>query len=518
MTVPALRDTKEPNKLILCFDGTGNSFSGSNADTNVVKILNKLDRQHPQQFHYYQTGVGTYSINELSVHKTWLGEMRSNISMTIDQAVGTTFDAHVMAGYRFLMRHYTTGDKIYMFGFSRGAFTARFLARMVHTVGLLCVGNEELVPFAYRLYQRYLAGEVTLQNTTDHDAKKSAPQGEVEPLLNGLASETAESTYSLARNEIVAFSNTFCRKERIVKHGKTSECNVKVYFLGLWDCVNSVAVFEGSTPIPVLVQGTAQFIRHAVSVDERRVKFKPALIDQDTAHPDEEEENIKEVWFPGCHGDVGGGWPASEDDNLEDVKPPGFLKSLQDFWFTRKAKEATRDVRKDAFQLSDVALDWMIRELEIVSDLDPVAGVKWSTNKEGYKRAFRTEKSQKQAQNGFIHDSLKFGRGSGFFKVWLWKMMEVLPIISRWEIVNDKWKKITFPLNKGSFRDIPKGAMLHDSLVQRLRNVKWYLPLNNHGTGPDAREPCLKHNGVVPNFERRAPVIQLLGDRGRRIE
>jgi hypothetical protein len=55
MTVPALRDTKEPNKLILCFDGTGNSFSGSNADTNVVKILNKLDRQHPQQFHYYQS-------------------------------------------------------------------------------------------------------------------------------------------------------------------------------------------------------------------------------------------------------------------------------------------------------------------------------------------------------------------------------------------------------------------------------------------------------------------------------
>jgi uncharacterized protein (DUF2235 family) len=113
MTVPALRDTKEPNKLILCFDGTGNSFSGSNADTNVVKILNKLDRQHPQQFHYYQTGVGTYSINELSVHKTWLGEMRSNISMTIDQAVGTTFDAHVMAGYRFLMRHYTTVRIIY---------------------------------------------------------------------------------------------------------------------------------------------------------------------------------------------------------------------------------------------------------------------------------------------------------------------------------------------------------------------------------------------------------------------
>lgn len=47
--------TKEPTKLILCFDGTGNSFSGSNADTNVVKILRMLDRTHPNQYHYYQS-------------------------------------------------------------------------------------------------------------------------------------------------------------------------------------------------------------------------------------------------------------------------------------------------------------------------------------------------------------------------------------------------------------------------------------------------------------------------------
>lgn len=50
-----VEEAKEPNKLILCFDGTGNTFSGSNADTNVVKILNKLDRHHPNQYHYYQS-------------------------------------------------------------------------------------------------------------------------------------------------------------------------------------------------------------------------------------------------------------------------------------------------------------------------------------------------------------------------------------------------------------------------------------------------------------------------------
>jgi uncharacterized protein (DUF2235 family) len=128
--MPALLNSptedSEPNKLILCFDGTGNTFSGSNADTNVVKILNKLDRQHPKQFHYYQStyhsiilpvlcftdsniaGVGTYDVNETSVNKSWFGELRSSLSMTADQAFGTTFDSHVMAGYRFLMRYYRT--------------------------------------------------------------------------------------------------------------------------------------------------------------------------------------------------------------------------------------------------------------------------------------------------------------------------------------------------------------------------------------------------------------------------
>lgn len=106
MPVPLGDQTREPKKLILCFDGTGNTFTGSNADTNVIKILNKLDRFDTHQYYYYQPGVGTYDIDEKSVHKTWLGDMRSGISKTIDQAIGTTFDAHVMAGYRFLMRFY----------------------------------------------------------------------------------------------------------------------------------------------------------------------------------------------------------------------------------------------------------------------------------------------------------------------------------------------------------------------------------------------------------------------------
>ncbi len=59
----------EPRKLVLCFDGTGNTFSGSNADTNVVKILNKLDRHAPHQFHYYQSESKPYNNLRLTTYR-----------------------------------------------------------------------------------------------------------------------------------------------------------------------------------------------------------------------------------------------------------------------------------------------------------------------------------------------------------------------------------------------------------------------------------------------------------------
>ncbi|KAI0167088.1 hypothetical protein GGR52DRAFT_575053 [Hypoxylon sp. FL1284] len=499
---------EEPRKLVLCFDGTGNSFTGSNADTNVVKLLNKLDRNDPHQFHYYQTGIGTYDINEKSVNKTWFGEMRSSLSQTIDQGIGTTFDAHVMAGYRFLMRYYDPGDKIYMFGFSRGAFTAKFLARMVNTVGLLCKGNEEMVPFAYRLYQRYLAGEIAdadpkrLGKVSDKD-HLGVP--ETQPLLDGHAEEPTEAhhthKYQRAHNEITAFTNTFCRKEVVDHCGKLEESNIKVYFLGIWDCVNSVAVLEQKTPKPVPVTGTAHFVRHAVAVDERRVKFKAALLAQDIRVSNHNHEDIKEVWFPGCHGDVGGGWPASADHPLDNSERMTIWQRIKNFWTTRKAKEASEDAAHDPFQMSDIPLAWMIRELEMVGQQDPRAAVKWCNRVNGFKRRFQKKKDQ--ALNGFMHDSLRYGYGTGFFGVLFWRFMEWLPIITRWELENNEWRNVRFPLNMGNTRDIPPDAVLHESLLWRLHNNATYHPPNNHG---GALPPCLKIHGQVADVD---PIMEI---------
>lgn len=298
-----------------------------------------------------------------------------------------------------------------MFGFSRGAFTAKFLARMINTVGLLCKGNEEMVPFAYRLYQRYLAGKV--KHGVDA-ATGTVAVGDDDAVLG-------EHGLRAARDEVSAFSRTFCRKEQVTRDGRSDEANIKVFFLGIWDCVGSVAVLERKAPIPVPVTGTACFVRHAVAVDERRVKFKAALLAQDMRGSTDGDEDIKEVWFPGCHGDVGGGWPAAAENPLDPNQPKKLWQRVRNLCTTRRAKEPSRDVASDYFQMSDVPLAWMIREVELVGESHPSAAVKWSNNVNGFKRRFKERRDQ--ALRGFMHDSLSFGRGTGFFRVLLWRFL-----------------------------------------------------------------------------------------------
>ncbi|KAJ4247145.1 hypothetical protein NW762_013284 [Fusarium torreyae] len=494
-------DPTEPKKLILCFDGTGNTFSGSNADTNVVKILRKMDRNHPNQFHYYQTGIGTYDINETSVNKTVFGELKSSFSKTIDQGFGVTFDAHVIAGYRFLMRYYEPGAKIYVFGFSRGAYTAKFLARMVNKVGLLCKGNEEMVPFAYRLYQRYLQGEIKDNEhaqCSSHQSGSEPHAADTTQLLGSKESDKSQETLE-ASNEIEAFSQTFCRKET---NRSGEEENIKVFFLGIWDCVASVAVLERKARMPVPVTGTAVHVRHAVAIDERRVKFKPALLAQDIRaafhnHDPDADEDIKEVWFPGNHGDVGGGWPARPAEAETEAKKLSFWERIKSAWVTWKAERASKDLVHDRLQMSDIPLEWMIREVKKCGEKDSSAGVHWCHSLEPFEKNMKNAAKRREATHAFMHDCLAFGYGTAFFKVLMWKFMEWLPFLTRWELdeatqENVKllgWKPVTFPPNKGSYRDIPRGAVLHQSLLDRLQAFSNYTPGNDHGDKTDA---CFK--------------------------
>ena len=126
----------------------------------------------------------------------------------MDQGLGITFRDHVLAGYRFLMDLYEDGDEIYVFGFSRGAYTARFLSQMIYRIGLLSRGNQEMVHFAWTTFSDWLR---TTGDDTPEDKAKQAYMDK--------------------------FKSTFCRS------GPRRE-GVKVLFLGIFDCVNSVGTFE----------------------------------------------------------------------------------------------------------------------------------------------------------------------------------------------------------------------------------------------------------------------------------
>ena len=299
------------------------------------------------------------------------------------------------------MRYYGAGDRIYIFGFSRGAFTARFLARMVANVGLLSMGNEEMVPFAYKVYQDY---EMGLKDA--------------EPYM-------------------ITFRRAFCRHER----GKDTDTaapgqGVKVHFLGeflpahfhlhlkltacpgLFDTVSSVGTFDipfGTTITLPDVKATAEHVRHAVAVDERRVKFKPALLAQDRKNILAEDEDIKEVWFPGNHGDIGGGWLAENEQPAKDLKWSKWLKRI---FNPSNDDKASLDPKNDYFQLSDIALKWMMDELDHLPKDKP----QWDEKeKDSFLRRFA--RSRHYAIGARMHDTMSFGGGSSFGKVLLWKFM-----------------------------------------------------------------------------------------------
>jgi uncharacterized protein (DUF2235 family) len=255
--------------IVLCLDGTSNKYAAAN--TNVVKLYAMLDRTRKDQLTYYQPGIGT-----MPPPGVW-GRVKSWIITRLDLAIAWLLSDHVTDAYRFLMRYYQEGDQIFIFGFSRGAYTARVLAGMLHKVGLLTQGNEELIPFAWDMFRR-------------------------------------RNNATLA----FGFQKTFSRP-------------VRVHFLGLWDTVSSVGWawapqhFEYTENNP-----SVDIVRHAVALDERRSYFVQNL--WGTLPTD-----VTQVWFPGVHCDVGGGYPEGQSG----------LSATALKWMTGKAEAAGLIIDQD---------------------------------------------------------------------------------------------------------------------------------------------------------------------------
>lgn len=230
--------------LVVCIDGT--SDFAAKYPTHVFRLFRALDRSD-NQLAYYDGGVG--SLAHLSV----FGKPMV-LSGLLDLAAATSIRRNFESAYSFLVQNYRQGDRIFLFGFSRGAYAARALAGAIAMFGLLRPEQLNLLGYVWQEYRKF----------GDTDAKNNS------------------TIWRLPRRMKRAFSR-----------------DVKIEYLGIWDTVSSVGFLKLITlPYTTSLVGV-NHVRHAVSIDEKRNMFPENLIKRTPAH--------EECWFPGVHRDVGGG-------------------------------------------------------------------------------------------------------------------------------------------------------------------------------------------------------------------
>ncbi|THH01373.1 hypothetical protein EW026_g1303 [Hermanssonia centrifuga] len=374
-------------------------------------MLKKDDRR--QQMVYYQAGIGTYTSPHIAT------PIVNKMSKIMDGAVAWNLSAHVLAGYEFLMQNYEAGDKICIFGFSRGAYTARALAGMISTVGVLPACNHQQVPFAYKMYK----------TKNWHQTSK--------------------------------FRETF-------------SMDVPIEFLGVWDTVSSVGIIGRSLPFTMQCR-TLKTFRHAISADERRAKFKPNLF----RHPGDSpwQTDVREVWFAGCHCDVGGGSVKNDVDHN--------LARIPLRWMIRECFRTNTGILFLTKSLRDISLDPESLYPEVIVRPEPLftPPILPAVAKK-QKRALTEEEADAIDALCPIYDQLRMKP--------FWWMLEVMPV-KRWVRTEEKkWlKEYTFMnLGRGRklYREGSDGLFLHRTMKIRMEALDLkdgpYLPRAKFQTEP----------------------------------
>ena len=235
-------DPFAPRNLVFVCDGTLTSIrAGEESNVGLVRRLLTEVGQSPAQRWKYDRGVQG---------KGW--------RRWYNAASGEGVNLSIMRGYSFIARHYRPGDRIYLLGYSRGAYAARSLAGMIGRIGILRhrYATERYVNLAFRFYQ-------------------------------------------------VGSRSAACR------HFTAHRCHegAQIEMLGVWDTVKALGL-----PYPVLSRlapmatdfhdaGLGPHVRHgyhALAIDETRTAYRPKLWERS------EHGRLEQVWFPGAHADVGG--------------------------------------------------------------------------------------------------------------------------------------------------------------------------------------------------------------------
>lgn len=242
--------------IIVCADGTWNrpeeDLEKDHA-TNVLKIARAIKPKMGElkQHIFYDWGLGSY---------------HSSVSAGV---TGSGIHKNILDGYRYIVQNYAPGDRIFLFGFSRGAYTVRALSGLINNCGIIKRSDARLIQQAWEIYKR--------------PSKRYSPSGEAS----------------------IAFRRAHCHVSR------------KVHFIGVWDTVGSLGI-----PFSLLglldrkdefydtkMGGNINIARHALAIDEKREDFAPTLWVPRAG------VDLKQVWFAGVHSDVGGSYPPDKQNN-----------------------------------------------------------------------------------------------------------------------------------------------------------------------------------------------------------
>ncbi|KAG6829309.1 hypothetical protein H0H92_004987 [Tricholoma furcatifolium] len=463
-TIPPEHDHRT---LVVCFDGTGDQFDADNSNiVQLVSLLKKNDRN--KQMVYYQAGIGTYISPKVATPFT------SKISKILDQMVAWNLDAHLMSMIASIAN---VPQRLI-------ALLQVATSSLCKTVGLLPRDNHQQVPFAYKMYTR----------ASDQGWEQS-------------------NAFKLA------FS-----------------IPVKIDFLGVWDTVDSVGLIPKRLPFTTSNTIVRTF-RHAISLDERRAKFKPNFWNRPTedelalgihtvriptpepvhknqkghkaSHPsrqttskDEQKlstnekiftekdksrnttpTDIEEVWFAGCHCDVGGG--------SVDNKIPSSLARIPLRWMVRECFKANTGIMFNTDALRTIGLDPATLYPHVLPRppprLDPTTfTLEKRTDLNFFQRIAARRRAKANAATSLtvtVNDQsaideeledMKDAMSPIFdqldIKYWWW-ILEILPLNLRYQNGNNEWIS-NFRSNLANPRFIPKqhtrGVKVHRSVKLRM--------------------------------------------------
>jgi uncharacterized protein (DUF2235 family) len=409
----------EPKNLVICCDGTGNEISEN--ISNVLKLyrcLRKTDKTKPRQMVFYDPGVGT--VTEPTTWHRW----KANINLVLGLATGYGLDANVLNAYCFLVQHYAPGDKIYLFGFSRGAYTVRVLAGLIHKVGLISPEQTNLAGSGLIAYKQY-SGTGRGNDIGDLTDAGSDDLGPLPKDKFDLAAQFARITSSRWPT---------------------------IHFIGVWDTVASVIV-----PRPdrlywpsleelafTLRNPSVHFFRQAIAIDERRCMFRlkeweaPQEYWRNRFVPDDKKEpqDIRQVWFAGVHCDVGGGYPETESGE------------------------------------SKYPLLWMIDEAAkcgLNFNTRTVNQLAWGIQRKNSPFSYVAPSfAGKKGEPGMLHDSMTAA----------WRVLEYLPKSAKYKEWPERKVFLGFYIPDCEPRVIPEGAHVHESVLKRMAAEPDYRPVN----------------------------------------